>query len=341
MSWRRVTMTEHITDRFGRVHDYLRLSLTDRCNLRCTYCMPSEGVELAPRASYLTDDELVRLAGLFVRLGVKKIRLTGGEPLVRKGAVDVIARLGALPGLETLSITTNGVLLADRLDVLVASGMKEFNLSLDTLDAELFARMTLRQRFEPVRAALDALLELAGRDPDVRVKINCVAMVDHNESSLATLAALSIDHPIEVRFIEYMPFHGNRWDRSRLVSMDDIVGYVEAEHGALEPIASHPSSTAKRWRLSGARGTVGVIASMTTPFCAACNRVRVTADGAFKVCLFGEAEVSLRDAMRQGALTDDELAVVIRRALGAKHEAHAGLDVLAELPNRPMITIGG
>ncbi len=334
-------MTEYLTDRFGRMHDYLRLSLTDRCNLRCGYCMPADGVKLEPAASYLTDDELVRLAGLFVRLGVRKIRLTGGEPLVRKGAVEVITRLGALEQLETLSITTNGVLLADQLDALLAAGVREYNLSLDTLDPELFAKMTLRQRFEPVRAALDALLDEANRDPNVRVKINCVAMAGQNESSLAELAALSLEHPIEVRFIEYMPFHGNQWDRENMLSMARIVEHVEAAHGPLEPIASHASSTAKRWRLDGARGTVGVIASMTTPFCSACNRVRVTADGAFKVCLFGNAEVSLRDAMRQGALTDDELAVVIQGALSAKHAAHAGLDVLSELPNRPMITIGG
>lgn len=335
----RELMADFLTDRFGRRHNYLRLSLTERCNLRCIYCMPEDGVELGPRATYLSDDELVRVASVFVRGGVDKIRLTGGEPLVRKGVEEIARRIGALEGLKRLSITTNGLLLPERLEALYAAGITEFNISIDTLVRERFTEIARRDGLEKVRRAIDMVCALAEQDERVRAKINCVVIRGVNDDEIADFVELT-RAPIDVRFIEHMPFDGNGWSKASVVSMAEMLELIRAKFGEVEVIEGHPSDTAKHWRVPGFSGQFGVIASMTTPFCGGCNRVRVLADGALKVCLFGSREVSLRDAMRHHA-SDEELRALIGAALQGKHENHAGLDLLAELPNRPMIKIGG
>lgn len=329
-----------LADRFGRVHRTLRLGLTERCNLRCTYCMPAAGVPLTPTRQLLTSDEIERLATLFVGAGVEKLRLTGGEPLVRKDAVDVVARLGRL-GLRRLAMTTNGLLLEDRLDALRAAGLTDLTASLDTLRPERFRAITRRDGLDRVLSALDAARAAGyGIDGPRSLKVNAVALRGVNDDEAADLAALAARMPVEVRFIEVMPFDGNGWDRSELVPMAETRAQVEAVHGPLAARADGPHSTARTFERPGWPGRIGFVASMTAPFCRGCDRLRVTADGALKVCLFGNREVSLRDAMRAGA-TDADLLGLVRQSLTGKAAAHGGMDALVGVENRPMITIGG
>ncbi len=324
-----------LSDQFGRRHTYLRISLVERCNLRCQYCMPADGLDWTPDPHLLTDDEIVRLARLFVQAGVTKIRLTGGEPLLRTGIEGIAAEIGALPGLQTLAITTNGLLLPKKIGGLQEAGISLLNISLDTLRANRFEEITRRPGLPLVHKAIDEAIR-RGYDP---VKINCVVMRGHNDDELVDFVRWTEHLPIEVRFIEFMPFDGNRWDDERLVPFAEMVQRIRAEV-PLERLTDGPHETSRTFRVPGYRGTVGFIASMTEPFCEGCNRLRITADGNLKVCLFGASEVSLRDAMRSGA-SDAELLQVISRAVGRKHARHAGMHQLSEMPNRPMITIGG
>ena len=330
-----------LTDRFGRRHTYLRVSLTERCNLRCRYCMPAEGIDLTPRDGLMTTDEIVRLARIFVAAGVDKIRLTGGEPLVRKDAEDVADALGALPGLRALALTTNGLLLERKLDRLHHAGLTHLNLSLDTLRADRFQALTLRPGLDRVLGALD--LALAYGYADDTLKVNCVVMRGVNDDEVEDFVALTEALPVEVRFIEFMPFGGNEWAKDRLVPYRELLDRIGARF-ALERIDDAPTETAKTYRVAGHAGRIGFITSMTTPFCHGCNRLRLTADGALKVCLFGRAEVSLRDAMRTGA-SDDDLRATIRNAVLRKAAAHDGMNEIADAArrdeNRPMILIGG
>lgn len=333
-------MSSLLTDTFGRGHTYLRISLTERCNLRCTYCMPEEGVPLKPTSAQLTASEIERLARLFVSEGVTKIRLTGGEPLVRKDIVEIAERIGRLDGLRELAITTNAILLEDRLPALKAAGLTHLNISLDTLRPERFKKITRRGGMEVVVAAIEAALEAGYGVPEQPLKINAVVMRTVNDDELASFVAWTRDAPIQVRFIEYMPFDGNGWNRTELVPLTEMRACIEEAFGPVEALPGEPEDTATAFRVPGFVGSFGFIASMTTPFCAGCNRLRMTADGSFKVCLFGPKEVSLRDMIRAGA-TDDELRAVIGVAVRGKKAAHAGMDALAETPNRPMILIGG
>ena len=329
-----------LVDQFGRRHTYLRLGLTERCNLRCVYCMPAEGVPLTPTARMLTTDEIERLARVLAGAGVEKVRLTGGEPLARKDAVDAVARIGRL-GLRSLAMTTNGLLLEDRLPGLQAAGLTDLTVSLDTLRADRFRQITRRPGLDRVLSAVDAALGAGyAIDADRTLKVNVVALRGVNEDEAADFAAWAKREPIEVRFIEVMPFDGNGWDRAELVPWSETLERIESVHGRLRPLDDGPHATARTFTGSGWRGRVGFVASMTAPFCAGCNRLRITADGSLKVCLFGAAEVSLRDALRRGA-SDSEVLALVRRALVGKHAAHAGMEVLAATENRPMITIGG
>ncbi|MEX0821309.1 MAG: GTP 3',8-cyclase MoaA [Rhodothermales bacterium] len=323
-------------DSFDRIHTYLRISLTERCNLRCRYCMPEEGVDLSPRDAILSFEEIERLARVFVDHGVDKIRLTGGEPLVRKDVEQLVERLGALPGLRTLAITTNGLLLPKKLRRLHAAGVNLLNISLDTLHRDRFEAITRRKGFEQVLKAIDMAVDY-GYDP---VKVNCVVVRGVNDDEVGRFVDLTRDRPIQVRFIEYMPFQGNGWSDDAFVSYADVKKRVEEEHPTLERRDDGPNATAKVFHVPGFRGSVGFITSMSDEFCSTCNRLRITADGSLKVCLFGNAEVSLRDIMRGGA-TDDELAEAIQAAVTRKQAAHAGMHQLLDEENRPMILIGG
>jgi len=324
-----------LSDGFGRQHTYLRLSLVEHCNLRCQYCMPEDGLDWTPDGQLLDDDEILRLARLFVDEGVSKIRLTGGEPLLRPGIEDIAAEIGAMDGVETLALTTNGLLLPKKLDALHAAGVNLLNISLDTLRADRFEAISRRQGFDLVLRAIDRAID-RGYDP---LKINCVVMRGTNDDELGDFVAWTEDKPVEVHFIEFMPFDGNRWDDDTLVPYAEMLERIR-ERFPLVRKQDGPHDTSKTYQVPGHEGQVGFITSMTEHFCEGCNRLRITADGNIKVCLFGSAEISLRDAMRDGA-SDDDLRAVISRAVGDKHARHAGMYNLAKMDNRPMITIGG
>ncbi|CAA2988178.1 GTP 3',8-cyclase, mitochondrial-like [Olea europaea var. sylvestris] len=329
-------VSDMLIDSFGRQHTYLRISLTERCNLRCQYCMPAEGAELTPSPELLSTNEIVRLANLFVSSGVEKIRLTGGEPTVRKDIEEICLQLSNLNGLKTLAMTTNGIILERKLPSLKECGLSLLNISLDTLVPAKFEFMTRRKGHERVMKSIDAAIEL-GYNP---VKLNCVVMRGFNDDEICDFVELTREKPINVRFIEFMPFDGNVWNVKKLVSYSEMLDRVAKRFTGLQRIRDHPSETAKNFRINGHQGTVSFITSMTENFCAGCNRLRLLADGNFKVCLFGPSEVSLRDPLRHG-VDDKELKEIIGAAVKRKKAAHAGMFDIAKTPNRPMIHIGG
>ncbi|KAI8866584.1 molybdenum cofactor biosynthesis prote [Ramicandelaber brevisporus] len=333
-----------LVDRFGRKHTYLRISLTERCNLRCQYCMPAEGVDLTPSGQLLSTSEIARLARLFVNEGVTKIRLTGGEPTIRKDLVDIVSELNQLRplGLTSISMTTNGIALRRKLKPLMDAGLDTMNISLDTLDADKFEIITRRKGMDRVLEGIKDAVH-AGMRP---VKVNVVVMRGINdEEAVDFVEQLTRDLPVDVRFIEYMPFDGNKWSGKRLVPYKEVLGnitkhYEQTSNSAILRLQDHPNDTSKAYKVDGYKGQFGFITSMTDHFCGTCNRVRITADGNLKVCLFGNAEVSLRDVMRrEGGANDDQLRDVIAMAVSNKKKQHAGMDVLAQTINRPMILI--
>ncbi|KAK1288519.1 hypothetical protein QJS10_CPB19g00964 [Acorus calamus] len=325
-----------LIDSFGRLHTYLRISLTERCNLRCQYCMPAEGVELTPKDHLLSTEEIIRLSSLFVGSGVDKIRLTGGEPTIRKDIEEICLQLSNLKGLKTLAITTNGIVLAKKLPKLKESGLTSINISLDTLVPAKFEFMTRRKGLERVMESIDAAIQL-GYNP---VKVNCVVMRGLNDDEICDFVELTRGKPINVRFIEFMPFDGNVWNVKKLVPYAEMLDKVMQRFGGVKRLKDHHTDTAKNFMIDGHCGTVSFITSMTEHFCSGCNRLRLLADGNFKVCLFGPSEVSLRDPLRSG-VDDDGLKEIIGAAVKRKKAAHAGMFDLAKTTNRPMIHIGG
>ncbi|KAL2620069.1 hypothetical protein R1flu_000274 [Riccia fluitans] len=329
------TVSDMLVDTHGRRHNYLRISLTERCNLRCKYCMPAEGVELTPGGQLLGDKEVMRLARLFVAEGVDKIRLTGGEPTIRSNIEDICLELSSLPGLKYLAMTTNGLVLARKLPRLRAAGLNQLNISLDSLVPAKFELLTRRRGHAKVLQAINTALEL-GFNP---VKVNVVVMRGFNDDELVDFVELTRSKPINVRFIEFMPFDGNVWSSKKLVSYFEMLSSLREKYPSLSRLKDHPTDTAKNFQVDGFEGTVSFITSMTHSFCSGCNRLRLMADGNFKVCLFGPAEVSLRDAMRSG-VDDEGLKQIIGDAVKRKKAAHAGMFDLAKTQNRPMIHIG-
>ncbi|XP_054894756.1 molybdenum cofactor biosynthesis protein 1 isoform X2 [Poeciliopsis prolifica] len=325
-----------LTDSFGRRHNYLRISLTEKCNLRCQYCMPEEGVKLTPRGQLLSTSEVLTLAQLFVREGVDKIRLTGGEPLIRPDVVDIIAELKKLVGLKTVAVTTNGINLSRLLPKLKDAGLDLINISLDSLVPAKFEFVVRRKGFHKVMESIDKAVEL-GYNP---VKINCVVMRGLNEDELLDFVQLTEKKPLEVRFIEYMPFDGNKWNFKKMVSYQEMLDQIRQQWPNLERLQPGPADTAKTFKVPGFKGQLGFITSMSDNFCGSCNRLRITADGNLKVCLFGNSEVSLRDILRSGA-SDEELLQIIGAAVGRKKKQHAGMFSISQMKNRPMVLIGG
>ncbi|KAJ7459178.1 molybdenum cofactor biosynthesis prote [Mycena galericulata] len=325
-----------LVDSFRRRHDYLRISLTERCNLRCFYCMPSEGVELSPNENILTSEEILRLAALFVQSGVKKIRLTGGEPTVRKGISEIIAGLNELRpyGLQSIAMTSNGLSLHRRLPEFVQNGLSHLNLSLDTLDEFRFELMTRRRGLHAVLRSLDVALDLLPY-----VKLNVVVVKDLNDAELLDFVEMTKDKPICVRFIEFMPFTGNKWDVKKMVPSSELLRVISDRHPDVVRAPDELNDTARTWKIPGYTGNFGFISSMSDHFCSTCNRLRVTADGQIKVCLFDAKEVSLRDEMRRGA-TNSELLGIIGQAVMGKQEKHVGMQDIDVVTNRPMILIG-
>lgn len=330
---------EPIIDTHHRRHDYLRLSLTERCNLRCFYCMPAEGVRLTPRPHLMTKDEILAIARTFVGLGTKKIRLTGGEPLVRKDAREIIEDLGRL-GVE-LAITTNGVMLKDYVQTFYNAGIKTVNVSLDTLNRDKFKEITRRDSFNKVVSNIYLLAESG-----FKVKINVVVMRDVNHGEISDFVRLTKKLPIDVRFIEFMPFKGNQWNWEKGVSHTEIMQQLDTTFGAdaIIPISHKPHETAKNYKIAGHEGSFGIISSVTRPFCGDCNRMRLTADGKMRNCLFSTDETDLLATLRSGG----DLEHQIRTCILNKFEKRAGMntqekfqDAAHHAANRSMIAIGG
>jgi cyclic pyranopterin phosphate synthase len=331
-----VVETTPLADRFGRIATDLRVSLTDRCNLRCEYCMPAEGLDWLPTESVLTDDEVVRLVTIGVeRLGVREVRFTGGEPLVRRGLVGIVARTHAL-GVET-SLTTNGLGLARTATSLAEAGLDRVNVSIDSIRPDTFATVTRRDRLHDVIAGLSAA-RAAGLGP---VKLNAVLLRGVNDDQAPELLRWAIENGYQLRFIEQMPLdaqHG--WSRAEMVTADEIQRLLEKEF-LLEP-AEEPrgSAPAELFTVDGGPATVGIIASVSRPFCGDCDRVRLTADGQVRNCLFAREESDLRAALRAGA-SDEELAERWVAAMAGKRAGHGIDDPTFLQPDRPMSAIGG
>ncbi|MFJ9391444.1 GTP 3',8-cyclase MoaA [Nocardioides sp. NPDC101246] len=329
---------QRLVDRFGRVATDLRVSLTDRCNLRCTYCMPAEGLDWLPGDEVLTDDEVVRLIGVATgQLGVREVRFTGGEPLVRRGLVSIVARTREVAPDAELSITTNALGLAKMAGSLAEAGLDRVNVSLDSIRPETFAQITRRDRLADVVAGLEAAAA-AGLGP---IKINAVLLRGVNDDHAAELLGWSVERGYELRFIEQMPLdaqHG--WSRDKMVTADETLAALSAAFELTPAEEPRGSAPAELFYVDGGPAKVGIIASVTRPFCGDCDRVRLTADGQVRDCLFARSESDLRTPLRAGA-SDADLAARWVTAMAGKRAGH-GIDDLGFLqPDRPMSAIGG
>ena len=327
-----------LRDTFGRVHDNLRISVTDRCNIRCFYCMPETDVQFVERREILDFEEIERFARIAAGLGITKLRVTGGEPLVRRDLPVLIRRLAAIPGIHDLALTTNGVLLAEQAEALYEAGLRRLNVHLDTLDRERFLRITRRDDLPKVLAGLDAARKIGFS----RIKLNAVAVKNLVESDIVPLALYARENGFEVRYIEFMPLDAqNLWDRSNVLLADDIIATLSREISPLIPVPDpDPRAPATEYAYADGGGSVGFIASVSRPFCLNCNRIRLTADGKLRYCLFAIEEDDVKVLMRGGA-SDEEIAALVRRNVAGKwvgHEINSGKFVA---PPRPMYSIGG
>ncbi|MCG9972911.1 GTP 3',8-cyclase MoaA [Christiangramia crocea] len=331
--------TKILTDNFKRQHNYLRISLIEKCNLRCAYCMPADGVPLTPKNQLMQADELLEIAKVFVNNGVDKIRLTGGEPLVRKDFSDILKRLSALP--VKLSVTTNAVLADRYIEDFRRYGLNDINVSLDTLLPEKFKMITRRDQFKKAWKNIHLLIR-----EGFNVKINAVLMKDFNEDEITDFILFTRNLPVTVRFIEFMPFDGNRWNRSKLVTEEEILGKAEEFFGNehVEKLVDEKNFTSRNYRIKGFEGRFGIISSVSNPFCDGCNRIRLTANGKIKNCLFSNHETDLLSALREG----ENLEELIANSLNKKKAVRAGMNSFEKLNdperhtnNRSMITIGG
>jgi cyclic pyranopterin phosphate synthase len=325
-----------IKDSFSRVHDYLRISLTDNCNLRCFYCMPEEEYEFTPASQLMQAHEIEALAKIFVQMGVRKIRLTGGEPLVRKDAAEIILALSKLP--VKLTITTNATRLHHFLPVLKEAGIGSINVSLDTLQAEKFQLITRRNQFEVVYNNILSLIQ-AG----IHAKVNVVVMKGLNDDELLDFIAWTKLTPVHIRFIEFMPFAGNRWTSNKVFTWQQMLERIGAQYDYIR-LEDELHDTAKKYMVPGHEGTFAVISTMSAPFCSTCNRMRLTADGKMKNCLFSKEETDLLTALRNGEAVEPLiLENIAKKAAALGGQFHTGFEHLEadSIHNRSMITIGG
>ena len=333
------TSSNILTDSFERQHTYLRISLIERCNLKCTYCMPEEGIQLSPRSHLMSYEEIHSIATTFVKHGVTKIRLTGGEPLIRKDIHVILKKLSSLN--VELSITTNAVLVDRYIQVLKENGIQNINVSLDSLNSDKFNQITRRNEFNRVYQNILLLVK-----EEFNVKINVVLIKGFNEEEINDFIELSKELPIAIRFIEFMPFNGNKWDLSKLVSYADIMGqvYLNYPQKSVERLQDAPNDTSKNYKIKGYQGSFAVISSVTNPFCDSCNRIRLTADGRLKNCLFSSQEKDLLTPLRQG----HSIEAIIQKVVQNKLKVRSGMDTMDSFKepaphsqNRSMITIGG
>lgn len=330
-------MIEHtpkIIDNFGRPHTYLRISLTDRCNLRCFYCMPEEGIELIEKPNVMTLEEIIEMTRTFRDLGVHTVRLTGGEPLVRKNfgfLVEELAKLGV-----KLKLTTNGIVLDRYLDLFDKIGLRNINFSLDTLDKAKSVFITKRDYYDRIMQNLDKALEM-----DMNIKLNMVLIKGVNDNEINDFIALTKNKNLTVKFIEFMPFKGNKWDWNKGVGREEILQTIESKFGHIEELQNPKHSTSSNFKVKGHKGSFGIVSTITNPFCDDCNRIRLTADGKMKNCLFATSETDLLTPMRNG----DQLDELIINAIKSKKHARDGMEVKMEAEhyeqNRSMISIGG
>lgn len=325
-----------IVDSYNRNHDYLRISLTDNCDLRCFYCMPEENYSFTPAAKLMQVDEIEAIAKIFVQEGVRKIRLTGGEPLVRKDVAEILHRLSALN--VQLTMTTNGTRLHEFIEPIKNAGITSLNISLDTLQRDRFIFMTKRDQLLRVKQNIQLML-----DHQLEVKVNVVVMNGINDEEILDFVSWTKDTPIHVRFIEFMPFDGNRWDREKVITLQQILDRIHASY-PVEPLERSPHETAKKFFVPGHRGTFAVISTMSAPFCGDCNRMRLTADGKMKNCLFSNSETDILTAFRKG----EDIVPLLHQNIFQKKQALGGqfttdLEKIetAAMQNRTMIRIGG
>jgi cyclic pyranopterin phosphate synthase len=325
-----------LIDTFGRRHNNLRISVTDRCNLRCTYCMP-EDVVFMDRAELLTFEEITHFVRVAAPLGIDKVRLTGGEPLMRREMPKLVALLAAVPGIKDIGLTTNGILLAEQAQALHDAGLRRINVSLDTLNPDRFRQLARRDGLDRVLAGIEAARR-AGFDP---VKVNAVVIRGVNDGEVVPLARYARDNGIEMRYIEYMPIGADQWEREKVYFAHEMLDQLGREFGPLAPAPDgDPRAPAQEWLYGNGGGRVGIIASVSRPFCMSCNRVRLTADGKLRNCLFALTEVDVRPYLRQSH-DDAALAEAIRRNVTDKWEGHEINTARFVKPLRTMHAIGG
>jgi cyclic pyranopterin phosphate synthase len=326
-----------LLDSYQRVHDNLRISVTDRCNIRCFYCMPETDVHFVPRAEILDFEEIERFVRIGVTLGIRKLRVTGGEPLLRRDLPLLIRRLADIDGIRDLALTTNGVLLADQAEALHEAGLRRINVHIDTLDRDRFLQITRRDDLGKVLDGLDACKRLG-----YAVKLNAVAVKNLVEPDIVPLARYARENGFEVRYIEFMPLDSqNLWDRGKVLLADEMIETLSREISALAPVPDpDPRAPATEYAFADGIGKVGFIASVSRPFCGNCNRIRLTADGKLRYCLFAIEEDDVKSLMRSGA-TDDEIAALVRRNVAGKWEGHEINTAKFVAPPRPMYSIGG
>jgi GTP 3',8-cyclase len=327
-----------LIDTFDRVHDNLRISVTDRCNIRCFYCMPETGVKFQPREQLLTFEEIERFVRIAVTLGVRKLRVTGGEPLLRKDLAKLIRKLSAIEGIEDLALTTNGVLLTEQARELYDAGLRRINVHLDTLDRERFKQITRRDDFDRVLTGIETCQRM-GYGP---IKINAVAVKNLVEPDIVPLARFGRERGIEIRYIEFMPLDAQGlWDRGRVLLAGDMIEMLAREIGPLREIPDgDPRAPATEYEFADGGGRVGFIASVSRPFCLNCNRIRLTADGKFRYCLFAIEETDIRTLLRNGG-PDEAIAEAVRGSVRDKWIGHEINSTQFVPPPRPMYSIGG
>ena len=329
-----------LTDTFGRLHDNLRISVTDRCNIRCFYCMPETGTKFAPKSEILTFEEIERFVRLAARLGVRKLRITGGEPLVRRDLPVLIEKLGRIAGIEDIALTTNAVLLAEQAQSLYDAGLRRLNIHLDTLDRERFRQITRRDDFDRVMAGIDAAQAVGFK----RLKLNAVAVKNLLEPDIVPLARFGRERGIEIRYIEFMPLDAQGlWLRDKVLLTDEMIAMLTREIGPLEAIPdADPRAPATEFRFADGGGRVGFVASVSKPFCLNCNRLRLTSDGKLRYCLFAVDETDVRAALRTPAPEGEAaLEALIRQTVTDKWIGHEINSQKFVAPPRPMYAIGG
>lgn len=332
------SVPRRLIDGFGRVHNNLRVSVTDRCNIRCFYCMPADNVEFMPKKELLSFEEIERVVRVGTTVGIDRVRLTGGEPLVRRDLPNLIAQLVRIPGIVDIGLTTNGVLLGEQAQQLRDAGLKRLNISLDALDPEVFKRVTRRDSYDKVIEGIQAA-RAAGFSP---IKLNAVSVKGMTEDQIIPFAELARDTDTEVRFIEFMPLDADsQWQRDKVLFASEIISRIETEFGTLRPVeSSNPNAPANDFEFADGCGRIGMIASVSQPFCSTCNRFRLTAEGKLRNCLFSLEETDVRGLLRE-SVSDEQIADAMMSCIATKGAGHQINSTDFVQPDRPMYSIGG